>query len=292
MAYYTGSANDMAAVRSALVDACVAEGWAWNEVTEVLSKGAMFLRLQVVSGYLSLLGRTSAASGDAPNVVRLGQIGSVPIVFPLTYEVFAFESEVYLVCRYSIDFYQWCAFGNSTIQGLPGSGMWLGASIGSLAADGGIRIDPESSNNGASHTTGALFWYTQNNGLSNRNSFVHSDLDGQGWALSQTLGASYVGPGPLAPLISVLPSRWNSEAVLLPLRSWKVRPSSKLSLTSELEHARYTRIDNYVPGEVVSIGPDRWKVFPWYRKDTSARNGGNNIDHTGTFGWAIRYEGP
>jgi hypothetical protein len=33
-------------------------------------------------------------------------------------------------------------------------------------------------------------------------------------------------------------------------------------------------------------------IFPWYRKYSATRDGGTNIDHTGTFGWAIKYEPP
>lgn len=292
MAYYTGTANDLSALRQALIDACVLEGWSWNGSSEVLSKGALFLRLQIVSGYLTLLGRTSATAGDAPDVVRIGQIGSTPLAFPLTYEIFAFAGEVYLVINYSVDFYQWCAFGDSTVQGLPGSGMWVGASIGASAASSGVTLSGSNGGAGLATTTAALFWATNATNAANRNAWLHSDLDAQGWWLAQTLTGQNVGIGPCVPLIGLLPNNWNSEAVFLPIRAWKIRASNKLSLTADLEHARHTRVDNYTPGEIVTLGSDRWKIFPWYRKDTTSRNGGSSINHTGTFGWAIRYEGP
>ncbi|SEI99838.1 hypothetical protein SAMN04244572_02392 [Azotobacter beijerinckii] len=292
MAYYTGTANDLTALRQALIDACGLEGWSWNGTSEVLSKGSMFLRLQIVSGYLTLLGRTSATAGDAPGVVRIGQIGSRPLVFPLAYEIFVFAGEVYLIVNYSVDYYQWCAFGQSTVQGLPGTGLWLGASLGSAAASNGIDLYAQSGGSGAPTVAPALFWAADNQNTANRGCWVHSDLDAQGWWLTQTLGGFPVGIRAAAPLIGLLPNAWNSEAVLLPIRAFKVRPSSKVSLTADLANARYTRVDNYAPGEIVTLGPDRWKVFPWYRKNTASRNGGSNIDHSGTFGWAIRYEGP
>lgn len=294
MAYYTGTANDMAALRQALIDACVLEGWVWDVGGEVLSKETMFLRLRVVSGYLTLLGRTSAAAGDAPSAVRIGQLGSTPVTFPLTYEIFAFSAEVYMVINYGVDYYQWCAFGQSTVAGLPGSGMWVGASVpGGFA---GI-IDISATSGGAASWTyscPALFWRTNGTeSVAAANCWAHSDLDAQGWLPGQTINADpVVGIAACAPLIGLLPSAWNSEAVLLPLRAFKVRPSNKVSLVADLEHARYTRVDNYAPGEIITIGSDRWKVFPWYRKNTAARNGGAGIVHTGTFGWAIRYEGP
>jgi len=82
--------------------------------------------------------------------------------------------------------------------------------------------------------------------------------------------------------------------VLLPIRAYKIRPSSKVSLIGDLENARYMRIDNYAPGEVFNLGAERWKALPWHQKNATpaGRSGGDGLTHTGTLGWAIRYEGP
>ncbi len=293
MAYYTGTVNTMTALRQALIDACLLEGWAWNGSTEVLSKGALYLRLQIVSGYLTLLGRTSATAGDAPNVVRIGKVHSaIPdIAWPATYEIFAFAGEVYLVLNYAVDYYQWCAFGQSSVAGLPGSGMWFGATLKDVNFTNGagpIYIH-DAGGGQATNTTAALFWESVRSG----NDWCHSDLDGQGWWSAQTLAGAPVGIRHLTPLPALLPNTWNSEAVLLPIRACKVRPSNRISIVADLEHARTTRIDNYAPGQVITIGSDRWKIFPWYRKVAAERNAGTvGGTHTGTFGWAIRYEGP
>lgn len=294
MGYYNGTANDMTAVRTALINACVSEGWTWNEGTQVLSKGAAYLRIQIVSGYMTLLGRTGPASGDAPSVVRIGQLSSVPITYPLAYEIFVFEAEVYLVINYSVDYYQWCAFGVSNVEGLSGTGMWLGATLeANNVASNGVSITASDGNNTNNTVTPALFWATALQlGSRNRNCFANSGLDSEGWNLTIGGGVQQVGVAQLVPLIGLLPNSWNSEAVLLPIRCYKYRPSSKVSLVADLNHARYTRVDNYSPGQVITIGADRWKIFPWYLKNTAARNGGNDIAHSGTFGWAIRYEGP
>lgn len=293
MAYYSGSANDMAEVRAALVAACVAEGWAWNSSTELLSKGTVFLRLQVVSGYLTLLGRTGAAEGDAPGVVRMGTVKlDTPITYPVTYELFVFEMEVYCVLRFNVDFYLWCAFGKSSVEGLPGTGTWCGASAMEAPVNG-IDIGLNGGSGVASSLVGcALFGRTLASNNSTHDYWVHSNLDGGGWLSGDSASDTLQGWKPMAPLMAILPSSWNSESVLLPIRAYKNRPSFKLSLTVDLENARNTRIDNYTPGEVISIGGERWKIFPWYRKNVAARNGGVSINHTGTFGWAIRYEGP
>lgn len=295
MAFYSGSAVDMAAVRTALIDACTAEGWTWNAGTEMLSKAGIFVRLQVVSGYLELLGRTAAGSGDAPNVVRMGLLGSTPVTFPLSYNVFVFETEVYMVINYSIDYYQFCGFGKSSVLGLPGTGNWVMATLAHVAASAGVDISPTSGGSSGLLRVGpAPFWASQAGNTSfraHRNYWIHSDLDGQGWWLAQTLDGAPVGISGAVPLVGLLPNSWNSEAVLLPIRGWKVRASSKNSLTAELLNARWTRNDNYAPGQIIDIGPDRWKIFPCYRKDSANRNGVPGQDHSGTLAWAIRYEG-
>ncbi|MDH1492685.1 hypothetical protein [Ectopseudomonas oleovorans] len=291
MAYHSGSASDMDAVRGALVAACTAEGWSWGG--EVLSKNGVFVRLQVVSGYLTLLGRTSAGAGDAPNVVRMGTLGSTELTWPLTYELFVFEAEVYMVLNYSVDHYQFCGFGKSTVQGLPGSGNWVMATLSGDHPSGRVTISPISGGFGGTFPVApAPFWGTSGTFGTVRNYWIHSDLDGQGWWLAQTLAGDPIGIRGAVPLMGLLPNRWNSEAVLLPIRGWKVRPENKITLTLDLEHARWTRVDNYEPGQLISIGPDRWKIFPCYRKNAAARDGGTGIDHSGTLGWAVRYEGP
>lgn len=295
MGYHSGSANDMGEVRAALVAACSSEGWAWNGSTEVLSKGAMYVRLQVVSGYLTLLGRTGPTTGSAPSIVRLGAITGSAVVYPLAYEVFVFEDEVYLIVCFSVDTYLWCAFGQSTIDGLPGTGMWLGATCGSSLGSQKITITPVSGggNQAYAGTSAALFWANNVGSANALNYFVHHHMDGRGWDLTlATVPTLAVGISARAPLLSILPNSWNSEAVLLPLCAYAIRLSNKVSLCADLENARCTRIDNYSPGQIITLGADRWKIFPWYRKDSSARDGGSDIAHTGTMGWAIRYEGP
>ncbi|UQY32659.1 hypothetical protein K8U54_12985 [Pseudomonas fulva] len=289
MAYFTGSANDMAAVRSALVEACMANGWAWNSSTDTISKDGVFVRLQVVNGSLTLLGRTSALAGDAPNVVRVGAIGSQALTWPVEYHISVFDAEVYMFINYAVDRYGWCAFGQSTVD-VPGTGAWVSASLGS--GGGPVFMFPDGGGTGLACCCPAISWATDQQDTGSRNTWVHSDLDGQGWSPTQIIGQPPVGVAALAPLMSLLPNTWNSESVLLPIRAYKVRLEAKVSLTADLVNARCTRIDNYAPSEVINIGGERWKVFPWYRKDATARNGGAGVDHSGTFGCAIRYDGP
>ncbi|EMO3657010.1 TPA: hypothetical protein ACUL4Z_000839 [Pseudomonas aeruginosa] len=295
MAYYSGGAVDMTAVRAALIAACTAEGWTWDSGNEVLYKAGVYFHMPVVSGFLRLQGRTALTTGAAPELVKIGpfttsQSGFPVFTWPVAYEVFVFDQEVYLVINYSVDTYQWLAFGKSSVAGLPGTGAWFaGTSHGtSTSHTNGVAISA-SAGGGLGYFCPGILWASNSLG---ENYFVHSDLDGGGWSAVISVG-SLVGAGALAPLVALLPNSWNSEAVLLPVRAYKYRSSSKTSLTADLVHCRITRNDNLEPGELISLGADRWKVFPCFRKNAADRNSSNTPRiASGTFAMAIRYEGP
>ena len=303
MPYYSGSFNDMAGLRSALVNACTANGWSASG--NFLSKGAAVLQLVAGLTDLTLRGGTGRA-GDAlveaaPGVGRIGTLGPQPVTFPGSYEVYVFTApdEVYLRINYNVEFWQWLAFGISDVPGVPGTGLWFGGSSAltppasiNIAADGG-----GANTNAVDRSTGALFYGSDNPFMTaqHRHAFVHHGFDGRGWsgetpAAELTNNASIVAA--LVPKLGRLPNGWNSADVLLNSQVYVRRADDKQSLVADLAHSRFLRVDNYQPGDIIPIGPDRWKVAPWYRKNADARDGGSNIQHTGTFGWAIRYEGP
>ncbi|MEG1971200.1 MAG: hypothetical protein RR101_13905 [Burkholderiaceae bacterium] len=297
MSYTTGTANDMVAVRQALIDACVAGGWIWDAGTEVLSKGAIFVRVSVNNTDLLLFGRSSAGAGEMPVGRRMGEgvkVYSAPAFsWPVQYRIFVFQHEVYCVLQYAVEMFQWLAFGKSSVSGLPGSGIWAEGTAkngytGEVVVNMGI-------NSGEAYSYGicpAPFWITYTNGSeSTVGDVLHNDLDGGGWSLRDGSNVQLLGVRAIESLLKLLPNAWNSEGVLVPIRAYKIRPSSKASLVGDLEHARYIRVDNYVAAQILTIGHDRWMVFPFLRKNTEQRNGGSSLSHSGTFGWAIRYEG-
>lgn len=284
MAYINGTAATLEALRTAIFSACTAEGWSLSG--DVLSKSGMFARVQVVSGTLRLLGGTGIdgsnnLTGAATNFVS---IGGLSIDYPLAYEIFVFDAEIYVVVNYGVDRYQFCAWGKTTVAGVGGTGMWFGATMGSTLSSA-LAI---SFSGNTAQPSGALFWFAWPNNTT-RVMYLHHGLDGGGWAEGNALAGAF---NTINDLLSLLPNSWNSEAVLIPARIYLSRPSNKYSLVADAEHFRHVRIDNYEPGQVITLGPDRWKILPWHRKDSANRNGGNSIQHTGTFGWAIRYEGP
>lgn len=317
MAYYTGSVNNYSDLLSALTSACVAEGWAWDGT--ILSKGSAFVRpyvsasatttegpgLIVEGGTGSSGGVLSGASAARPRLGRPGSAGEwAALVWPATYHVMvhANPDEVYLVLSFGVDYHYWLSFGLSDQSELPGSGLWLSAS-----SRRGYGTDPSggaticATNGGVAHSSvsaygsTAFFWETDSSqGATHWPHTLHTGLDSGSWfggvqgASVGALNAIY----PAAPHIGQSPNVWNNEAILIPIKIHQWRASSKCSLVCQVRHARYVRVNNYEPGQIITLGPDRWIIFPFYRKNSAVPAGGIALDHSGTFGWAIRYDGP
>lgn len=297
MAYINGSTTTLDGLRTALFDACTSNGWTLSG--SVLHKGSVYVQILVQGAYLTIQGATGIdgsnnPTGLGPFYSRIGAVAGQALTWPMAYQIFIGTNpdEVYLVVNYNVDFFQYLAFGVSSVSGIPGTGAWYSASVTqtsqyvSIFPYGGAQPGYNQS------APPALFHLTNSDSAGVlQNSFIHHGFDSGAW--SGSLYANSANAISAAqPHMQRLPNAWNSEGVLLPIQAYFARPSSKVSLVADLAHARYTRIDNYDPGQVVTLGPDRWKVFPWYRKNVSARDGGSNINHSGSMGLAVRYDGP
>ena len=324
MAYYTGNAANVAAVLTALTNACEDEGWTWSG--GILSKAdpGIFVRLDAATEIYShtalcMWGRTAIDSGETPKFVSM----SVPVqnifpTYPVTYHVFVFTSEVFMVINY-VDKFQWLAFGQSNQPGLGSSGNWVAATCGYaeyvhptiLKTWSTGTYGSEINLNGGDLGDGyydyqrkivpAMFWADLNNEeIDNR-----ANNTGANWYLDAGLEAGTYTPWMqprdaasqkyLIELLTTQPNNFNNEGVLIPIKVFQKRSSSKFSQVLQVQNARHIRVDNYTPTEVIALGTDQWMVFPWYLKNSVSRSSCSGLDtppHSGTFGWAIKYEPP
>lgn len=313
MAYQTGVVNSLADIQTAIRLFLVDNGWTWDGV-DVIHKGDVFVRFSTVTGKVLFTGRTSIGSGSAPQAVGIGHTGATGVTFPATYWAFLNDDEFYFVLNYDVVRYQYIMWGQSTISNIASgaSGMYISGTVSSspptTATDSCISIAPSgnsytgSGNVPPQNSAAAPFWdsypyggYSPTNPFYRRlgSSYVHTNIDtARPWELghgnTENNFFPSVGNGYAGNLQSVLPNVWNGESPLLPLRAYKRTVESKVILVVDLQHARQCRVDNFADQEIVSIGLDQWQVFPFHRRNMSARNGGLSIDHTGTFGWAIR----
>lgn len=314
MAFFSGAANSLEGLLSALASALLSGGW--NQSGATFSRDGCHVELSVVNvGFGSssqnvlrcvagigesagaLIGRASVGHAIGNTVANTAH----GITWPASYAIHVLTDpdEVYVFVNYSVDYWQWLAFGQSGIVGLPGTGNWAGGTFG-VPSTGRysyshtrwpfVRITATTGGGGNQDAPStALFWNTDTSVTPEQpkcaTSSFHHGLHGAAWGL--------LTPAVVAamPAIERSPSPWNQESILIPIQPILAMPEHKTALIGELGHSRYIRIDTYDPGEVFSLGTEQWRVYPWYRKNSVDRAGGFDIDHSGTFGLAIRYDG-
>lgn len=297
MAYYSGQASSYQEILTSLVNACGNHGWTWS--TNILSKNGKSITLTIPQA-------NEVVADPGPGIVMnisndlyrprfgLKRLNQGSITWPMFYQIFIFSDpdEVYLVAKYSIDYYLWMAFGVSNLTEIVanGSGMWCGAHSSSRshnAAQWGVWVDFQTQYaEYQSDFTSAMLFGGRHESAKN-------------WAIDLKPAGSGLTSQPVANVSAVeytVPNYqrsnniWSQNITLIPIDVYLTMPSSKTTLLAEIKHSRYLRIDNCEPGQIITFGADKWMVFPWWRKN-SASPGGGSVTHTGTMGWAIRYDG-
>lgn len=245
--------------------------------------------------------------------------------WPVTYHIhiLAEPDEVFLMVNYdSGRYWQGLSFGRSPVPGCPGTGNWYHASAPRAATDAGtagrltgaatVVVNPGGSDlstwSGGTVPGAIPFWgraMDQSGAVPNPGQFHGTWMaDGEtvGWSNQRYYWNSSPAPAinvvsaalTAQPLPAYSPNAWNNEAHLIRLQILTPRLEFKSSLVGEIRHARFIRNDFLDDGTVVTLGPDRWKVYPAYRKNAAVRNGPGPAGdtHSGTCAIAIRYDGP
>ena len=83
------------------------------------------------------------------------------------------------------------------------------------------------------------------------------------------------------PILELLPSTMTGRAVLFPLMLSVGRGSNLYSPFGIVPDIRVLRMDNFAPGDAITIGSDTWRVFPVIRK-----NGTASDVNSGTYAYA------
>lgn len=306
MAYFTGTAPSFADLKTAIYNACTANGWTLSN--DIISKSGCFFKLTSAATYLEIDAGTSQSgstlTGDKPRLRgRLLSFSSIAIVFPINYEIFLTTDpdEVICVINYNSDFYQHLLFGKSNVPDIGGTGAFFSASASSGTETTSGLIRP------GSITKSAVRWFNVTNLMalgffneqswtpgSDSSSAVHCGLDSANWCDANKAYPNKLhecsGMSNVASLLTSLPNLLNAANILLPVKAIKQRSSGGLTTILNMRNARFCRIDAITPGETLVYGPEQWKFYPLYRKDFVTRNPSvsQNVTHTGTFGIAYR----
>lgn len=323
--YTSGSASSFADLLTALeAFLTTVGGWTGQagpaasgdfNAQRILSKGDMVYRFATrisVAGFYCIPATGISGSnttGDAPFGVKMAQMYLATMTFPITYEIFWNDTpeEVYIVISYSGNKYQHLHFGESDQAGIGGTGAWLS---GSIRTDNPTETDTNYSTcfiTDSDSGEGTQYIYPTpyagvslgyfidpSGGYSYPVSQVHCGLDDAGsWRHLNDATKGLRGPWNTDLLMS-LPSTYNEAEVLISIHSAVQRPDNVRTLILSLRHARFMRIDNVDPGQIITYGGDQWKCYPMYAKNTVNRNGvdwSTGAQHSGTLGVAIRYPG-
>ncbi len=293
MPYYSGTATSASDLKTAIKNACIAEGWA-NPATDMLSKGDVFVELDSawnpytygVDGLSVQAGTGESSSGslDNPSPNPTGMLGAGTLglfSFPGTYYIFinTDPDEVTVAFNYATLYWQWLGFGQSTKMGITGTGVhcW-----GSATANASI---------GTSH---ALYIWPLFYGAaaysSDMGSMIDCDLDGQQWrGVYTTTTYEASSKDSIDVLKAYQPNNWNDEALLMRTWIYALRASGFKSYIAEIPHTRFIRNTFINDATVITLGSEQWFVAPIIKKDLDQPGGGvYTKQHSGTFGFAVR----
>lgn len=308
MAYVTGTANTMAGLLSSIQGACVANGWAL--VNTVLYKDGCYVDLSISSSIIGVIGGTGIDGGGVltgkATGTGIGYIGmpiyfdvTAPFSFPCTYDVFINTNpdEVYVHVTFNTNCHQQLGWGKSNMPGLSGTGNWYIGGIKDRGSYGycgpgyNSQTTPIPVEMGGTGYQNIGLWSCQQCQVSGG---VDHGLDGTtSWSAGQAKSGgqgSWCGASTAVSLFYRQPNAWNGESILAPVRVYTARPSGFGSPVLECNGIRYVNIANLNDGQIITIGSDKWMVFPY------ARRGGSTGPTPGSgslfVGHAFRYDGP
>lgn len=304
MSYVTGTAANFAALKTAIESACTSAGWTLT--SGVLSKGAAFFKFQVLTStrdYLQLSAGTGASAGtlsgaNTRSLVFRDNALAHTFVFPITYYIHTFNNpdEVYISINYGVgstaDYWQHMAFGVSSRIDV-GNGIWFvgTANDNTITSTYNVTFSVGTTSQYLISSSGKYTPMFMGNGTGTAAcAFFNGDLgSGNTWYDAANHFQAYVFS------MVGLPNALSTDEVLIPCKHCVAMPAPNaayFAVTGIMKNARLLRIDNRTPAEVISVGAVNWKIYPSFSKNTASRNTVSAGFHSGTFGFAVRYDGP
>jgi hypothetical protein len=302
MTYYTGVVADEAALQTT-IETIATTYHGWTKTGNVLHKSNCYVKIAVESvvipyatDMLVIRGCTSTAEA---NLMPEKRSIMIPVSYwPITYYLFAYTSPDMIVCvvKYNTVYIQVIMFGE-IVKNFPGTVSYTGGNF-AWATCQQDRMDdvPNIASADVNNLNGgdAGFYGTQlscipfthiatGSGATHADC-IHVEIDGNMWGHSQTIYTDTTTSS-----IFRSPNLWNSQSHLVPMQLQFAMQDNLWGYIGYLENIRLIRVDNYEIGDIVTITPDEWKVFPWHIKNTVYRNGVYNIESSGTFGLALKY---
>ncbi len=298
MSYTTGLAASFSEVRTALLAAMITGGWT-DEGSDVYTKGDAVVGLTASATAVLLQGYSNYSAGPVGPCGRVVSARNpkfgLALTFPFQYHIHVLDNpdEVYCFINFNTDYWCHLAFGCSPVADLPGTGNWVaGTAVAEFEC---TYMNFEAAGSGGqnyqtfSRACPGFFWSNNNSsdGGSGANYYIHHGFDSRDWSLPEE---SQNASRAIYTLMNLQPNEWNGQNTLIPIMPCVGRPAGLFSIAAQFAHSRYVRNNYLDDGEVISLGADDWKCYPFYKKDITLANGEANGNASGTYALAIRHE--
>lgn len=319
MAYQTGTISSAADLKALLLNFAQSNGWTLSG--DVVSKGDSHVRVSNPS--TSLISITAARNGNfvAPDICPREtyiRLTSWPAL--ATYHIAAFSSPDTIWCTINFDTtdYMHIGFGYMEKYSNWVGGTWFHAQHPGITEDdmcygwiGGGDQKYYGDKNYPRAGNCIPFWEAEDGADWNYNwvgenkpALFHCEERGYVWEATfrrdgqdKDLNSIKGLPTHSSPAYKNQPNNFNGQTVLWPFTVGLLNTDGHHMMLGSPGHIRLVRLFNYNPGDVIQIGTDRWKVYPFHRKDTARPDGavpsyGSGTYSTGVQGVAVRYDGP
>lgn len=321
MAYETGTATGPADLIAKLETFAIAQGWTVSAQTtsaasgttplsktgKVFSKGDLVFGLGYDTTDVYLCGATAVNGGANWNVqtgtsitttsaTTLCRINDMTGPYQ-SYHFFAGTSpdHIHVAVEVTAGLYRHFCFGSLIKHGAYTGGAYFGgvwwrtaivtSFYQSAVPDSGyhaVLFDAESSSTASSSAGGAVradIDAKTNNWMFFNDASAHNGNRAKGVIRTN---------GILESLHERSPSEFNQLTPLLPMPIAVERAASQTSMAGYVPNMRYVNVTNFTPGEVVTIGPDEWVVFPLTRKTEVWGSNTYTYTSSGTYGLAYK----
>ncbi len=309
MAYQTGSVSDVANLIAAIKTFAQANGWSVS--SDIIYKGDIYAKVYASTfdsqDTVALEGGTGqsggALTGPSGYISKLlmgTRIGDPDNSWPMTYYLFAHSTpdQISLFVNYNSVWWQNLSFGEIEKYGDYVGGQFYhaqGNETGSIYHGDTLCVKvTEGGTNSYNHSS-APFWgsASEATGVEFDGSSIHIEIDSQIWWTSSSDASNNLHrvnvPQIIYPMLGRSNATWNEMSTLVPYYIGALRPDDKMSIIGSIAHFRPMRLDNHVAGDLITIGSDQYKVFPWIRQTSEETPVGVA---SGVWGVAVEYDGP
>jgi len=325
MSYQTGTATDFDDLKTKIIGFCTGNGFTDEASVGLLKKAGTSIFVKFYSSATAYIYfETSSNSDGLGNLTPVNvqtRSAMIPyymadpnnITWPINYHFhyYAPENCVFIVMEYNNGYHQWMAFGEIEKAMTFTGGLYAASSMGSNSGNvtnanavliwdwDRLGISVNSSADDDAQICPLPFWgFADGSSSTTLGHHLYATIPGQ----TQTLWGTSMGVTSnmrfsaehARPFRERSYGTWANAVILSPFfiilrEQWGSGNGFYLGRLSQI---RFCRMRFRNPGEVITIGPDKWKLYPAYLLNSNSPTPSTNDKDSGDLGIAVRYDGP